>query len=156
MSETESDPSIRQLLASVQSDAQKLLKAQTELATTELKGTQQDAAATGGMFAGAAFTGLMGLIFVLVAIAYGLVALGLPTWAGFLIVAVVLLLVAGILAAVGRKRSKGIKGPELAKAEWARTKQMLSGKQPSTEVVPVQQASQAVEERTGDVRRAAQ
>jgi membrane protein implicated in regulation of membrane protease activity len=151
---SESDPSIRQLIASVQSDAQKLLKAQAELAGTELKGSQQEAAATGGMFAGAAFTAVIGVIFVLVALAYGLVALGLPVWAGFLIVAVLLLIVAAILAAVGKKRSKKIKGPELAKAEWARTKQVLSGKQP--EVLPAQRPTQAVQERAGAVRRATQ
>ena len=149
----EQEQSIRKLIASVSADAQKLMKAQTELATTEFKGSQREAQATTGMFAGAAFTGLIGAIFILVAIAYGLVALGLPAWAGFLIVAVVLLIIAAILGSLGKKRSKQIKGPELAKSEWDRTKKMLSGKQP--EVLPAQRTTQVLQERAGDVRKAA-
>ncbi|HOI03335.1 MAG TPA: phage holin family protein, partial [Dermatophilaceae bacterium] len=56
-----------------------------------------------GMFAGAAFFGLFGLGFLLTALAWGLVALGLATWLAFLIVAVLLFIGAAVLALVGKK-----------------------------------------------------
>lgn len=143
--------SILKLVKSVSSDAQKLLKAQGELATTELKGSQKEATATGGMFAGAAVFGGLGLVFLLVTFAYVLVQLGLPTWAGFGIVTAFLLIVALILGLVGRSRAKKIKGPELAKAEWERTKLALSGKQP--EVLPATRSTSTVAQRAGDVAR---
>ena len=54
-------------------------------------------------FAGAAFFGLFGLGFLLTALAWGLVALGLATWLAFLIVAVLLFIGAAVLALVGKK-----------------------------------------------------
>lgn len=145
------DTSILKLVKSVSADAQKLLKAQGELVQTELKGSQKEAAATGGMFAGAAVFGGLGLVFLLVTIAYVLVQLGLPTWAGFGIVTAFLLIVAMILGLVGRSRAKNIKGPELAKAEWERTKLALSGKQP--EMLPATRSPSTVAQRAGDVAR---
>jgi Flp pilus assembly protein TadB len=144
------DASIRGLVKSVATDAQRLMKSQAELATTELKATQGEAATTGGMFAGAAVMGALGGFFLLVTIAYVLVALGLPTWAGFGIVTLVLFIVALILGLVGRSHAKRIKGPERAKLEWERTREALSGKQP--ENLPLPRATEAVAGITGDTR----
>jgi membrane protein implicated in regulation of membrane protease activity len=47
-----------------------------------------------------------------ITIAYALVAAGLHPWLAFLIVTVVLLVLAGILALVGRSRIKKISPPE--------------------------------------------
>ena len=68
----------------------------------------------------------MGAIFVLIAIAYALVALGLPTWAGFLIVAVTLLIAAAILGVLIRSKGKTVKGPTLASKEWKKTSESLA------------------------------
>jgi hypothetical protein len=67
----------------------------------------------------------MGGIFSLIAIAYALVALGLPVWAGFLIVAVVLFLVAAILGVVIKGKGKSIKAPTVAREEWKKTSDSL-------------------------------
>ena len=135
--------SIRSLISSVKSDAQTLLKAQAELTQVELKRSASEAGGAGGLFGGAlAFAG-MGGIFVLITIAYVLVALGLPEWAGFGIVALVLLIAAGIFALVGRGKAQEVKGPELAKLEWERTRQVLSGQEP--ESLPATTATGAVE-----------
>jgi membrane protein implicated in regulation of membrane protease activity len=56
-----------------------------------------------GCSRGAAFFGLFGLGFLLTALAWGLVALGLATWLAFLIVAVLLFIGAAVLALVGKK-----------------------------------------------------
>lgn len=136
------EASIRGLVKSVASDAQRLMKTQAELATTEVKATSGEAGKTGGLFAGAAVFAAVGGLFLLITIAWVLVALGLPTWAGFGIVTLVLFLLAVILGLVGRSHAKKIKGPELAKLEWERTRQALSGKPP--ENLPVPRATGAV------------
>lgn len=148
------DPTIRQLVASVAADTQRLAQAQAELVKTEMKATSGEVAQTGGMFIGAAAAGAMGGIFLLVTIAYVLVALGLPTWAGFGIVTLLLLIVAGILAMVGRKRAQNISGFGAAKVEWQKTKQMLSGKQPDALTGPA--TGTALAPATADSRSIAQ
>lgn len=151
MSNTGSNqPTIRELVKSVTADSQRLMKAQSELMRTEVKSSEEAAGATAGMLIGAAVLGGLGAIFLLVTIAYVLVALGLPVWAGFGIVTLVLLIVAAILGALGKKRAKSITGIPRAKAEFAQTRQMLSGKQP--ERLPAQRATDAVANRAGDVR----
>lgn len=135
--------SIRSLLSSVSSDAQHLLKAQVELTKTELKQAGSQAAGVGGMFVGAAAAGLLGGLFLLVTIAYGLVALGLPTWGGFGIVTLVLIVVAAILALTGRSKSAKITGPQRAMTEWELTGKMLSGK--AEETLPATATLSAIE-----------
>ncbi len=133
MANGSNDKGIRELIGSVTSDAKKLAQSQSELAKLEIRSTGKDAGAAGGMFAGAAAVGGMGGIFLLITIAYVLVALGLPEWAGFGIVTLVLILVAGILAAVGSSKAKSAKGAmELTKLEWERTQKALSGKPQET------------------------
>lgn len=125
--------SIRQLVADVAKDAKHLLSTQSELAKIERTETQQQATATGGLFAVAAVAAVLGGIFLLVTLAYVLVELGLPTWAGFGIVTLALLLVALITALMGKKKAGGIKPFAATKLEIERTKQALSGG-PGTEV----------------------
>lgn len=59
-------------------------------------------------YAIAAVTALLGGFFVLVTLAIGLGALIGAYWAGFLIVTLVLLLVAGVAAAIGRRKHKQV------------------------------------------------
>jgi membrane protein implicated in regulation of membrane protease activity len=49
-------------------------------------------------------------VLLLFAAVYGLVAAGLTVWLSFLIVAVVLFVVAGVLALVGKKAMSKVKG----------------------------------------------
>ena len=57
--------------------------------------------------------GFLGVVLLLFAVAYGLVAAGLPLWLAFLIVAVVLLVIAGVLVLVGKTgRQQGPGPPE--------------------------------------------
>jgi uncharacterized membrane protein YqjE len=127
-------PSIRQLVSDVAKDAKHLLQTQSELAKVERKQTQQQAATTGGLFAVAAVTGGLGGLFLLVTIAYILVALGLPTWAGFGIVTLTLLLIAAIAGLVGKSKAGEIKPFAATKVEIERTKQALGGGEPGAEV----------------------
>ena len=85
-----SEPSIAQLVTSATADVKTLVNDQIELTKVEIKTSAQTAGKSMGMLAGAAFVGVLCIIFLLVTLAYVLVALGLPVWAGFLIVAVLL------------------------------------------------------------------
>jgi hypothetical protein len=125
--QSQSQASIGELVSSAITDGQTLVKQQIELAKTEMSESAKNAAATSGMFIGALILAFLAFIFALVAGAYGIVAAGLPEWAGFLIVAGTLLLVAAILGLIGRNLANKIGGPERAKAQMEQTKAALAG-----------------------------
>ena len=118
--------SLKQLVTHTISDGKRLLRAQVNLTTTELSQTTKTIGKISLLALIAVSLISMGAIFVLIAIAYALVALGLPTWAGFLIVAVTLLLVAAILGVLIRSKGKTVKGPTLASKEWKKTSESLA------------------------------
>lgn len=126
--DSSNEPSVAALVSSAIADSQLLLKQQMELTKTELDTTKNEAVATTGLFAGAGLFGLLGFIFLLVAAAYGLVALGLPVWAGFLIVAGLLLVIAAVLGLAGKGRAKRIGPPKRAITQLNATKAALSGR----------------------------
>ncbi len=121
------DVPLKKLLTSAITDMQRLIKAQVELAKLEIAGSAQAAAKTGGLITGALVMAGTGGLFLLVTIAYVLVALGLPVWAGFGIVTAFLFLVAVVLGLLGRSAAKKIKGPERTIAEIEKTKAALTG-----------------------------
>jgi hypothetical protein len=123
-----SDTSLSALVNSAIADGQTLVKQQIELAKSEMSYSAKQAAATSGMFVGAGVLGFLAFIFILVAGAYGIVAAGLPEWAGFLIVAGTLLLIAAILGVVGRSRAKKVGPPERAIAQAQQTKEALAAR----------------------------
>jgi membrane protein implicated in regulation of membrane protease activity len=106
------EPTVGQLFAAVSRDLSSLVRSEIELAKAELKDDAVSAAKGGGMFGAAAFLGVLVVILLSIAAAYGLTALGLhPGWA-FLIVAGFYLLVAGVLVLIGARSFKQIKSPE--------------------------------------------
>lgn len=94
---------IGQLVADATQDVSSIMRNEIQLAKAEVKTDVAKAGKGIGMFAGAGVLAFLALILLLIAVAYGLVALGLAPWLSFLIVAVVLLVVAGILAIIGKK-----------------------------------------------------
>lgn len=124
------DPSVRELVTSATKDLQNLIKGQIELAKLELQESMKTAAAASGLFVAAGVLAALGFIFLLVTIAYVLVALGLPVWAGFGIVTLVLFIVTAILLLVGKKRAAKIKGPERTQVQIELTKDALSNLAP--------------------------
>jgi len=119
------DTSIAALVSSAIADTRALIQQQVDLAKAELRQSAKEAAASSGLFIGAGVLAFLGFVFVLVSAAYGIVAAGLPVWAGFLIVAGVLILIALILALVGRARSRRIGPPQRAIAAANETAQAL-------------------------------
>lgn len=126
-SRQQNEPSIAQLVTSATADVKSLVSDQIALTKVEIKTSAQTAGKSMGLLAAAAFVAVLFLVFLLVTIAYGLVAVGLPVWAGFGIVALVLGIIAAILGIVGKKRLERVKGPEQAAAQFAATKQALTG-----------------------------
>lgn len=106
------DESLGRLFADASRDLSALVRSEIELAKAEIKGDVRNGALAGAMFAVAAFLGLLALIVLLIAAAEGLVALGLPRSAAYLVVAVALLVVAGVLALVGKRAVGKVGAPE--------------------------------------------
>jgi hypothetical protein len=119
-------PSLKQLVTQTFSDGKKLLSAQVNLTTTELQQSGKTIGAVSVMALIAVSLVSLGSIFLLIALAYALVAIGLPIWAGFLIVAGVLILGAAIFGGIAYKKGQQITGPSLASKEWKQTSVSLA------------------------------
>lgn len=123
----QAQPSIKDLVSKTMADAQRLAKAQAALLQAEM-------AETGGKIGIGSAMGIAALglvtfasLFLLLTLAFVIVALGLPIWAGMLIVAGLLLVGAAITGLLARKNFSEIKAPEISKAEFEKTKAALSG-----------------------------
>jgi hypothetical protein len=101
-----------QLVAQASDDLSGIVRAEIALAKAELRADVKNAALGGAMFGAAGYLGLLASIALMITVAYALVAAGLAPWLAFLIVAVVLLVLAGILALVGRSRITKLGPPE--------------------------------------------
>lgn len=122
-------PSIKDLVGRTVADAQRLARAQVALLQAEM-------AQTGGKIGMGSVLGLVtaGLavfaaLFLLLTLAFVIVALGLPIWAGMLIVAALIIAAAATTGLLARKNFSEIKAPALSKAEFERTKAALAGEQ---------------------------
>jgi uncharacterized membrane protein YqjE len=120
------EPSVGELVRRASENVSTLVRAEIELAKAELSTTVKRAGIGGGMIGAAVAILIFSVPFLFVVIAEGLVALGLPRWLSYLIVWVLFLLVAAVLALIGRAQLRKIKPPErtikTAKetATWAR------------------------------------
>ena len=101
-----------QLVADASKDLSTIVRSEVALAKAELKRDVQAGVLGALMFVVAGVFGLLALILLLIAAAYGLVAAGLSPWLAFLVVAVALLLVGAVLVLVGRSRLSKISPPE--------------------------------------------
>ncbi len=109
---SEMRPTIVDLVRSAAEDGATLVRGEIELAKAEAKQNAQRAGKGAGMFGGAAFLGFTAWFLLSFAAAFGLVAAGLPIWAGLLIVAVVYLLLAAVLGLLGKRELDRVKGLE--------------------------------------------
>ena len=106
------EPTLGALVASASRDLTGLVHSEIELAKTELKAEVSTAVKDGVMFGAAAVLGGLAVILLSHAVAWGLFAAGLPAWVGFLIIAVVYLLLAGIFALIGKRAVSKVGPPE--------------------------------------------
>lgn len=110
-------PAVGDIIKNITDDMKHLVQSEIELAKAELIPSAKKAGIGAGLFGAAGYFGINGLTLLYVAAALGIWALGLSLWLSFLIVAVVLLLLAGILALIGLRNVKQVKGPEKTVAE---------------------------------------
>ncbi len=107
---TTPERTLGQLVADATQDVSTIVRSEIDLAKAEITADAKQAGKGAGMFAGAGVMGFLGVVLLLFAVVYGLVAAGVPTWLAFLIVAVLLFVVAGILGLVGKKAVSKVKG----------------------------------------------
>jgi hypothetical protein len=103
-----------QLVADATRDLSDLVHAEIALARAELLADARHAGLAGSMFAAAAYLGLLATLTATITAGYVLVALGLPAWAAFGALTLTLLLVAGLLVAIGRTRVSRVQPPRQA------------------------------------------
>lgn len=104
------DKSLGDLVAIATGSVSRLVKSELELAKLELKSDAKKAALGSTLFAVAGVIGGVVVILLSIALAYGLVALGIWTWAAFLIVAGIYVLLAIVLILIGLWRMKKMSG----------------------------------------------
>jgi hypothetical protein len=114
-------PDVGDIIKNITDDVKHLVQSEIELAKAELIPSAKKGGIGAGMFGGAGYFGINGLTLLYVALALGIYALGLSLWLSFLIVAVALLLLAGILALIGLRLVKQVKGPEKTIAQAKET-----------------------------------
>jgi uncharacterized membrane protein YqjE len=119
-------PSVGELVRQASEHVSTLVRGEIELAKAELSGTVKRAGIGGGLLAAAAAVLVFSVPFLFVVLAEVLVAIGLYRWLSYLIVWVVFLLVAAVLALIGRRQLKKVRKPERTletvkeTAAWAR------------------------------------
>jgi hypothetical protein len=115
----DSSRSTADLVKGIADDASTLVRQQLLLARQELTEGATTAAKAGAVLGAAGVVGLYAVGFLLTTIAWALVDAGLPRWAGFGIVTLVLLIVAGVLGLIGQRRmAKAKLTPDQAQAEF--------------------------------------
>ena len=97
-----------QLVADATQDLSTIVRSEIALAKAEVTAEAKIAGKGAGMLAGAAFVGLLGLIFLFHTLA-NVLAVWLPLWAGYLITTVVLFVLAAILGLVGKNSMSKVK-----------------------------------------------
>ena len=119
------DPTLGRLFADASRDISSLVRQEIALAKSELQVSVKAGGLGIGLFAGAAFIGVLAVIMLSVAIAYFIHMTGLDLAWCFLIVFVLYVLVAALLAFVGVKKVKQVRAPERAIHQAQETKNIL-------------------------------
>jgi hypothetical protein len=103
-----------QLVAAATADISEIARAEVALAKAELTAAAKNGALAGGLFGAAGYLAFLASILLVIAGGYGIVAAGLSPWLAFLLLAVGLLVLAGVLALIGKGRISRVGPPERA------------------------------------------
>ena len=126
----DTDPTIGALVVDASRDISALISKEIQLAKSELKVSVRHGGTGLGLFAAAAFVGVLAIVMLSVAIAYLLHwnGAGLDLHWAFLVVFAVYLLLAGLLALIGIKQVKQVKAPERAISQGKEIPRALKGR----------------------------
>ena len=119
------EPTIGKLVMDAQRDISTLVSKEIQLAKSELKVSVKHGGVGLGLFAAAAFLGLLAIIMLSIAIAYFIHMTGLDLAWCFSIVFLFYLLVAALLGFIGYRKLRGVKAPERAIHQAQETKEAL-------------------------------
>lgn|SRR5262245_4982804 len=98
------DPSIADVIKSAVRDAQDLVHGEIALAKAEAREEVRRLGMGAALLAGAALAAVIGIVLLMMTVAWAISELGWPVWVGFAIVTLVMLLTAGALGYVGKRR----------------------------------------------------
>jgi uncharacterized membrane protein YqjE len=105
------DPSLGKLVQDASESISTIIRGELELAKLELSSSVKNAGIGVGLFAGAGVLLAFSLTFGLIALAEGLIAIGLYRWLGYLVVFILLLLIIALAVFIGMKKVKKVKAP---------------------------------------------
>lgn len=106
------EPTVGTLVSSAMADISTLIRAEVELAKSEISKSAKKAGIGGGAFGAAGVVLAFSVFFIGIALAEFITWLGLIRWISYLIVWALFLAVAGIAALVGMRMIKKIEKPE--------------------------------------------
>ena len=104
----DTERTVGQLVADASHDISALVQSEIQLAKAEVTKGLSFGGKGAGLLGGAAFVGLLGLIFLFHTLAQ-VIAVWLPVWAGYLIVTVLLFVIAAVAGLLGLKALKKAK-----------------------------------------------
>jgi uncharacterized membrane protein YqjE len=101
---TESERSLGTIVKELTADISRLFRSEITLLKLEIKDTVVKLGSGSALFAASLFFALCGLALLFVTVVLALVVAGLPAWASTLIVGAGLIILAAILAVVGKQK----------------------------------------------------
>lgn len=110
--ETASDKTLGELVSTATRDLSTLVRTEVQLAKVEIKQEVTSAGKGAGLLGGAGFLGVLALVFLSIAAAYGISWLGVPLGWAFFAVGALYGLGAAVLALSGRKKLQQVGPPE--------------------------------------------
>lgn len=106
------ESSLGELVALATRDLSVLIRQEVALAKAEVKAEAKRAGLGAGLLGGSGFLGVFALLFVSVAIAFGIAGIGVPLGVGFLVVAFIYFLGASVLGMLGLRKVVKISPPQ--------------------------------------------
>ena len=100
------------MIESILTDMSSLIRGHIELAKTEIQDSIKNALQSSALFIIAFGFGHFAVILLLISAGYGLVSLGLPAWAAFLVVAITVLVLGVLTLWLAIRRLKRVRGPQ--------------------------------------------
>ncbi len=128
------EPPIGALFSEASQHMSTLVRSEIELAKAEIATSAKRGGIGAGMFGAAGVLMLFSVTFLFVAIAEGLVELGLARWLSYLIVWALFVILAGLLVLIGRRLLKKVKAPERTIETLKDSKELLSREPPGRRV----------------------
>lgn len=107
---SDGEQSIGELVSQAIKDVTQLLRYEFDLAKMELRADARRLGLAAALLAMAAFTGCLVLVLVCFALVYGLITIGIWSWAAFLIVAGLCVLLAGVAILVVYLKVRRVSG----------------------------------------------